>query len=221
MPKSAVVLLTLCALATTAAFLPPTAVIYVDDDAGLVQNGSSLFPFAEIQAAIDAADEGTTIRIAVGDYQFFSLYKRLHLQGAGIDNVRVYQDEGEPSFVSSADGVVIEGISFLGPGDAAEPAGLGLLIEDCTNLLILSVKFPFFATGLRLERSEATVSASIFEFGEIGIYLSAESILHASANLIVNNEIGIDCAGGRVESCDDLIEGNQTGVSEACLPLDF
>ncbi len=211
----AVVLFT--ALTSAAVFLPPGQVIYVDQNAGPIQTGSHLLPFADIQQAIDAAAPGATIRIAVGYYTPFTVSKRLHLQGASIDNVRVVSDNGSPSAVT-ADGAVIEGITFLGPGEDGAPAGEGLRIEQSQSVLVLSCKFPFFATGVDVQDSDVTLSASILEYGVTGALVRGDAVLHASANLIVNNETGVDCAGGEMESCDDLIDGDKVDISDSCAP---
>ncbi|MHA1570124.1 MAG: hypothetical protein ACTSXZ_11700 [Alphaproteobacteria bacterium] len=221
MNKPAVAALALLAAFTMAAFLPPGETIHVDDDAGVIQTGSKNFPFADIQQAIEAADEGAVIRIAVGYYSPFLLTKRLHLHGAGIDNVRVIHENGLPSVVTGADGAVIEGLSFVGPGTAEMPAGVGLIIENASGVLVLSCKFPYFETGIDLRGSEVTLAAGILEYSEIGAFVDADSTLHASANLIVNNEVGVDCAGGEMESCDDLIDGNGIGVAESCVTPGF
>ncbi len=203
------------ALASLAVLLPPTEVIYVDDDAGPWQTGSPAHPFAEIQTAIDAAPPGATVRVAVGYYSPFVLTKPLHLQGAGLDNARIASADGSPSLVSGANGAVVEGFTFLGGGADGAPAGEGLSVENSAGVLVLSCKFPFFATALAAEDSEVTLAASILEYGTVGVYLHG-SVLHASANLMVNNGAAVDCDAGEVDSWTDYLAGNLVDIADSC-----
>lgn len=220
MRRFAPLLVVSAALVCLALFLGPGKTLYVDDDAACwLRNGTARFPFADIQDAIDAADEGATVRIAVGYYAPFTLTKALHLHGAGIDNVRIVNEAGKPSRIISVTGAILEGMSFVGPGMAGAPAGVGLHIERAENALVLSCKLPFFSTGIEIVDSEVTLAATIVEEGETGVWVGDDSVLHASANLIVNNGVGIDCADGEVESWDDVLTGNQIGIAASCLPL--
>jgi len=221
MRPAALVTVAMIGILSMVVLSPPSKVIYVDDDAGPLQTGSPLHPFADIQQAIDAAPNGATIRIAVGYYTPFLLDKPLYLQGASIDNVRVVSEDGEPSAVMSAGDAVIEGLSFLGPGEEGAPTGEGLRVDDSPNVLVLSCKFPFFEAGIVVQDSEVTLSATILEYGGIGALLNGGGTLHASSNLIVNNGTGIDCTNGEVESWYDYIEGNGIGIAESCGQLGF
>jgi len=205
------------ALLCLALFLGPGKTVYVDAAAVCwLQNGTARYPFAAIQDAIDAADEGATVRIATGYYAPFSLTKSLHLHGAGIDNVRIVSEDGAPNLIQAADGAIVEGLSFVGRGTAGAPDGVGLRIVNAPHALVLSAKFPFYATGVELVDSEATLAATIVEECATGVAVGEGSTLHASANLIVNNGVGIDCTNGEVESWDDVMAGNDADIAASC-----
>ncbi|HPQ71781.1 MAG TPA: hypothetical protein PKW95_21830 [bacterium] len=205
------------ALLCLALFLGPGKTVYVDAAAACwLQNGTAHYPFADIQDALDAADEGATVRIAAGYYSPFTLTKSLHLHGAGIDNVRIVSEDGAPSHILTADGAIVEGLSFVGPGTIGAPNGVGLRIVNAPHALVLSAKFPFYATGIELVDSEVTLAATIVEECAIGVAVDDGSTLHASANVIVNNGVGVDCANGEVESWNDVMAGNDADIAVSC-----
>ena len=208
--------LILVAISALGLFLPPGREIFVDDDAGFLQIGTENFPYGGIQQAIDAAREGSTIRIAVGYYRPFILNRRLILKGAGIDNARVVSEDGAPSILSRTDGAVVEGLSFIGPGNESAPAGRGVVVENARSVLLLSCKLPYFEIGLTLTDGEVTLADTIVEYGLTGVFTDAGSRLHSMANLIVNNDIGLDCNAGEVDSCYDLLAGNGVDISDGC-----
>lgn len=90
--------------------------------------------YCDIQAAIDAADEGDTISIAAGDYELWQesihIKKSLILRGAGASTTRLMGEGNAPeSLVNVADGVgsvtlsgmtlrdrVVSGSPAMGPG---------------------------------------------------------------------------------------------------------
>jgi len=214
--RSIILMLPLLVLLT--AFQPTGRVIYVDDDAGMRQSGSEKYPFADIQQALDLAGNGATVRIAPGYYRSFTIRRPVRLHGAGIDNVRVLNEGQAPSRVINAYDVVIEGLSFIGVGAEDAPRGMGLLVKSTDNLLLLSCKFPYYDTAVYLSDAEATVAATIIEYNRTGVFVD-EGVLHASANLVVNNDVGVECVDAEMESWDDLLDGNRIDIGAACRPL--
>ena len=90
---------------------PPT--LYVDDDAPEGGNGTEDNPFNTIQEAIDAANEGDTIRVWDGEYtEALLLNKTLQLIGNGSSTTSIKLDGSTPSLTINADNATISGFLF-------------------------------------------------------------------------------------------------------------
>lgn len=132
-----------CAIAV--AFFTPS----IGSAATLLVNKSACSEgaYCDIQAAIDAADEGDTISIAAGDYELWQesirIKKSLTIEGAGATATRLMGDGNAPeSLVNVADGVasvtlrgltirdrVVAGSAAMGPG-GLDHRGDDLFLSD-------------------------------------------------------------------------------------------
>jgi len=91
-------------------------ILYVDDNAGYIGDGTVAFPFKYLKDALDAATDGTLISLAPGTYELddYALTKRLLIRGAA-DAVKTIIHGAAPDGASSNQGQMlnIAGKNFM------------------------------------------------------------------------------------------------------------
>lgn len=179
------------------------AIFYVDDDAGGPGTGTRIRPFPTIQAGIDRAAHGDTVRVLSGTYRECIVLK---------DGVKLIGGSGPPTIDGGRDGSVVTAIGvgsrtrFDGfrviNGDASE--GGGMYVEDST----LRIRYCTFENN--------------YGWSGAGIYLTGASPRITACRFENNRSVnggGIDMqfdSNPTVERCD--FEGNRAdhdiGVSK-------
>ena len=155
--------------------VPDAARVYVDAAAeGQYQNGSQKYPFATIQAGIDAAQDLGAVEVALGNYDTFVMGHPVRLKGAGIDSTRIYLADA-PCRIENADGASVWGITAS------------------RNVAIASCKFPYFVKDVHLDDATAVVSGNILEFSDEAVSLARSSSAWVYGNVAVYDGLDIAC----------------------------
>lgn len=158
---------------------------YVDHTQYVIQANPS------IQAAIDAASSGDTIRVAAGQYTLaaaLNINKAVTVIGASRDTVVLQGASNIGTTVNLTNGATLKGVTVT---------------RDNTGVWASNVNNSLVAFGQNLS-AVTTLEDCIVKFGRNGVYLNNTSNAVIKANLVDNNRTGIQMAN----SVSALVEGN-------------
>jgi hypothetical protein len=172
-------------------------------------------PFVRIQEAIDAAPEGSLIRIGPGSYQEnLQIEKTLSLSGAGPDRVVITPVPASPdqSHVALRWGktptlIVIEGLSVVSAAPEGRPSyGISM---GALAAILKNVKISGYPVGIQSGASELYIKEITIERNRIGLWQVAG---HATVvdSTVLDNETGIE--GNSLLVSRSNISRNQVGI---------
>ncbi len=156
----------------------------VDDSGGAGVN------FTTIQAAVDAASPGDTIKVASGTYhENVDVWKRVTLIGAGADVVTVRAaDVSDDVFYVTADWVNISGFTVTG-ATGSWNAGIHLYNADHCNIYDNNVSDDDYGIYLRYSSNNTLTDNTANSNNWLGIILSSSSNNTLSNNIASTNGI--------------------------------
>ncbi len=172
--------------------------------------------FTSIQAAIDAAEPGTTIVVAPGIYrERLTIEKDLRIIGAAPGHT-VIDGGGEGTVIRIVAGnVAFSGITVTGSGEGRRDAGILAIGESTVEISGSSIIDNRNIGITLLETVQATIIGSIIERNRHGLFLTDAVEAKLYASLVRNNqEDGIELGGGAdLLVFASTIEGNtHTGI---------
>lgn len=172
-------------------------------------------PFTRIQEAIDAAPDGSLIRIGPGSYQEnLQIKKTLSLVGAGPDQVVITPIPTRPDhphvviqWLKAPPMVLIEGLSFLNIREERRPTyGIS---AGALAVILKDVKVSGYLVGIQSGVSKLRIEEATIEHNDIGLWqVGGHAMVVDSA--IVDNETGIK--GNSFTVSRSNVSRNQVGI---------
>jgi len=184
----------------TLEFEGASGVLYVDDDAPDGGDGSKEKPFNRIQDAVNASDDGYSIRVWAGVYyENVVANKTLFLIGNGSDVVTIDgTDQGTTVYVE-ADWVNITGFTVTGAGPyyptGPSPDHKGIWLQGNHSRISGVISSGNNNFGIYLQGNFNTISQSTCSDNRFTGIVSVGSFNRVFQNICFNNSVGIALAG--------------------------
>ncbi|CCU85091.1 MULTISPECIES: right-handed parallel beta-helix repeat-containing protein [Mesotoga] len=193
------------------------------ENVGVLIVGEPDGQYKSIQAAIDAANPGDTIRILPGTYkESLSISKEIKLEGSSRDEVTIMPEEGKDLgiFVRGAKNFSIRSVTVIASGAAINVSRSSGQIEDA---FIAGGRFgiSFSGTGMTLEVLDSHITCydgmdneEYIETRLAGIYAYGNATLIAENCVFERNGVGISLTNDlkyKITGC--TFKRNTVGVS--------
>ncbi len=176
------------------------SVLYVKEGAEEGGDGSYQRPFATIMDAIDAAEEGTNIRVLDGYYrEHLPIHKTVHLIGNGSDTTYIDGGSGENVMLLKAPDISIEGFTIKAV--RSSPKGIGIYVMGQNDCRIMDNELSSkFIQAIYVHKSDGTVvSGNSCSNSNCGIYIYDSDGCSVTNNTCEENSLTSnhrDWAGG-------------------------
>jgi hypothetical protein len=197
--------------------------------------GPPLCPFSKIQEAIEAAEEGETIRIAPGTYKVnLVIQKSIKIIGAGEDRVllqpAVYSPEYSPIHIfiysEAPMQVWLEGLSLHGPVDPQSQdetsrfRGLVILNREGLQAVLRRLTISGYSLGIGVRGGDSTLLDQVtLSRNETALDVESDrSALWIRRAQILDNNVGISGYGFQLSNSQIL--RNETGI-RVMFPMKF
>ncbi len=179
--------------------------------------------YKSIQAAIDAANPGDSIKILPGTYkESLSISKEIMIEGSSRDEVTIVPEEGKDLgiFIRGAESFSIKGVTVLASGAAINVSRSSGQIKDA---FIAGGRFgiSFSGTGMTLEVVDSYITCydgmdneEYIETRLAGIYAYGNATLIAENSVFERNGVGISLTNDlkyNITGC--TFKRNTVGVS--------
>ena len=211
---------------------------YVDDDASEGGDGSLEKPYNKIQDAVNASEDGDTIRVFEGTYyENVVVNKAVNLIGNGSQDTIINGSQSSDVVKITADHVNLSGFSVTGSGDRWQDYDAGIKVEsdhnrifgnNCSSnycgLVVYDAAYDIIENNTCIKNSYGIIiwrsDNNILSTNECSINSnSGITIVSSNNNLVTNNicnsniRIGINIIGEKNTIIGNICNLNTKGFS--------